>query len=133
MTLRPMSMEDADFMLALKNDPTTRQFAILSHEEIKKEDHYRWLEKNLMFFQVIAGPMEKVGAVRVFGKEISIWVDSKFRGLGVATNIIKQVSFDKGYTAKIVDGNVSSLRAFLKAGFMPVAHSAIEKYYFLQK
>lgn len=132
MTLRPMNMDDADFMLSLKNDQQTRQFAIASHDEIKREDHIQWLEKNMLFFQVIDGPLEKIGAVRVFGNEISIWVDSKFRGLGVATAIIKEVA-KHGYTAKIVDGNVSSLRAFLKAGFMPVAHSAVDKYYLLQK
>jgi hypothetical protein len=43
--LRPMTIADADKMLTWKNYPETRQFAIASHEEIKREDHLQWLEK----------------------------------------------------------------------------------------
>lgn len=140
MTLRPMTMDDADFMLTLKNYPETRHFAIQSHDEIKKEDHYRWLKPRLIFFQVVCKEAdgEPIGCVRVFGGEISIWIDRKYWGLGVATAVIKEVAdnsqYDKGgLTAKVVDGNVASLRAFIKAGFLPVTHSAIDKYYLLQR
>lgn len=132
MNLRPMMMSDADFMLELKNDPATREFAIVSHDEIKKEDHYKWLEKNIWSFQVIDGDYERIGAVRIFANEISIWIDKKFRGLGVAGEVLHRVS-KEGYFAKVVDGNVASLRTFTRAGYRPVAHSATEKYYLLQR
>src|SRR5690242_10556255 len=117
MNLRPMKMEDADFMLELKNDPDTRRFAIKSHEEIKKEDHYQWLKENIHFFQIIMGYTHRIGAIRVENhKEISIWIAKDFRGLGVACEVIKQIV--KPYmTAKIVHGNIASMRTFIKAGF----------------
>lgn len=128
---RPMTMEDSDFMLELKNYPETRAYAIVTHEEIKKEDHEKWLAKNFLFFFVIMRGEERIGVVRIFGGEISIWLDRKFWGLGIATSVIKAVA-KKGNTAKIVDGNVASFKAFVRSGFVPVAHSMVDKYYLLQ-
>ena len=127
-----MTMEDADFMLELKNYPETRRFSISTPHEIKRADHIYWLEKNIQYFQVVDGATERIGCVRLFAKEISIWIDRKYWGLGVATEVIKKVS-EPGTYAKIVDGNVASFRAFVKSGFVPVAHSAVDKYYILQK
>ena len=124
-----MTMEDSDFMLELKNYPETRQFAIQTQDEIKKEDHERWLKDNLIWFKVAEGYNGPVGAVRIFGGEISIWVHRNFRGLGVATQIIKEVS-TPGMIARIVDGNTSSMRAFVKAGYLTNNH--IENYYTLR-
>lgn len=131
MNLRPMEMSDADFMLELKNYLETRQFAIKSQDKIKLVDHLKWLEKHIIFFQVIeTDNNRRIGAVRIFGGEISIWIDKDFWGLGVASQIITKVC-EAGMFAKIVDGNVGSFRAFIKAGFKPVAHES--NYYILQK
>ena len=118
MKLRPMTMEDADFMLSLKNDPQTRDFAIVSHDEISKEDHYKWLEDNLQYFQVIESDV-RCGAVRIHNNEVSIWIDSPFRGKGIATFILNKVS-ENGMIAHIVEGNVASMKAFIRAGFEPI-------------
>lgn len=125
-------MEDADFQLELKNYPETRKFAIASHDKVKRWNHLKWLKNNIIGFQVIENNSQRIGAVRVHEGVISIWIDRQFWGLGVATEVIKRVA-QKGHTAIIVDGNVASLRAFIKAGFLPVAHSAITKNYFLEK
>jgi len=121
MNLRPMTMDDSDFMLELKNDSDTRHFALLTSEEIKKEDHIKFLEKNIQYFQVIEDGgtiMQRVGAVRVQDNEVSIWVSPLFRGMNYATTTLKRVRKD-GMTAKIVIGNMPSIRAFIKAGFLP--------------
>lgn len=131
MKLRRMKMTDADLMLEFKNYPETRQFAITSHDEIKKEDHLKWLQEHLYQFRVIDGQYHNnLGAVRVDNDEVSIWVNRRYWGLGVATNIIQRVS-KKGMRAKIVDGNVASMKAFVKAGFVPVEH--VDTYYILEK
>lgn len=131
MRLRKMKMQDADFMLELKNYPETREFAIYSHDEIKKEDHYKWLPEKINQFRVIDGYYhDNLGVVRVNGDEISIWVNKRYWGLGIATEIIKRVS-NRGMKAKIVDGNVASMKAFIKAGFVPIDH--VDNYYILQK
>jgi len=133
MNLRPMLMSDADFMLELKNYPETMDFAIQSHDEIKLIDHLKWLEKNIIFFQVIETDKGKrIGAIRIFGNEISIWIERNFWGLGVATQTIKKVAVP-GMFAKIVNGNIGSFRAFIEAGFKPVSYEVSQNYYLLQK
>jgi RimJ/RimL family protein N-acetyltransferase len=130
MKLRPMAMDDAYFMLELKNYPETRRFSIVSHDEIKPEEHYQWLEKNIQYFQVITDNDKKIGAIRIKDYEISIWVDREFWKKGIATYILQYVS-KKGMTCKIVNGNVGSFKAFVRAGFEPIGYT--DNYYTLKK
>lgn len=134
-----MTMDDSDFMLEMKNYEETRQYAILSHDLIKKEDHEKWLPKNLQYFQVIEVENgQRAGAVRLQDDEISIWIDRKFRHEGLAIQTIETMwlrgTTEGGgltITAKIVDGNITSLRAFIRAGFLPIIH--IDNYYIFQR
>lgn len=121
--LRPMIMADADFMLGLKNDFQTRKFAIISHEEIKREDHYKWLENNLQYFRVIQDAERglPIGAIRVQDLEVSIWIYHQFRNQGIAKKTLQLIS-GQGMRAKIVEGNLASMRAFIYAGFVPVEY-----------
>ena len=128
MNLRPMTMADADFMLQLKNYPETRTFAIASHDEIKKEDHYKWLENNLQYFQVIQD-VTPLGVIRIQDDEISIWVDKLYWRKGIASYILNKVA-KEGMIARIVDGNVASMLAFINADFKPFHH---EKNYYIMK
>lgn len=121
MILRPMTMADADKMLEWKNYPETRMFSIVSKEEIKKEDHYKYLEANLQYFQIIESHMDIVGAVRVHDNEISIWIDRTHWGKGIASTVIKMVS-NSGSTAKIAQGNFASMSAFARNGFIPISY-----------
>lgn len=124
MKLRPATLEDSNFLLRLKNDKTMRKFAIVTHEKIQKENHERWLEKNVGSIK-IAYETEPIGMLRVSNGEISINIAKKYRGKGFGLKMLKGV---KGY-AKIVDGNVASLNLFLKAGFKVKSH--IKNYYVL--
>lgn len=130
MILRPMLMADADKMLELKNYPETRLFSIITKGEIQPDAHYRWLEKNIQFFQIIELTDKTVGAIRIQNNEVSIWIDKIYWGMGVATQILKRVA-KEGMIAKIVNGNVGSFKAFVRAGFVPVAY--LENYYVLLK
>jgi len=125
-----MAMSDADFMLTLKNYPETRKFAIASHDEIKKEDHYKWLEKNIQHFQIIELVDKAIGAVRIQEGEISIWIDRDMWGKRVATIVLNSLA-EKGMWCKIVNGNVASFKAFVRAGFVPVQYQ--DNYYILRK
>lgn len=125
-----MEMSDADFMLELKNDSETRKYAIISHEEIKIENHYKYLEKNIQFFRVIEIAEKKYGVIRIQNMEISIWIDKKFRGMGVAAAVLKHISKPR-MKAKIVEGNISSMKAFVRSGFEPIEY--INGYYIFQK
>lgn len=129
MKLRPMTWVDADFMWKLKNYPETRKFAIASHDEIKREDHYKWLEKNIQYFQIIEVHEGVCGAVRVRDNEVSIWIDRKHWGKGIATYTLQTIA-KRGMMCKIVDGNIGSMRAFVRAGFTPIKY--IDNYYIFQ-
>ena len=125
-----MTMLDADRMLAWKNYPETRRFAIVSHAIIKRKNHLEWLAKNIQFFRMVVEKGRVCGAVRVQGREVSIWIDRKFWGRGLATRVVKKVS-KKGSVAKIVAGNIDSLRCFIKAGYLPVSFR--DGYYVFRK
>lgn len=118
MELRPMTMEDADKMLEWKNYPETRMFALKSHAEIYREDHLKWLEKNIQYFQIIIHDNKVAGAIRLENNEISVWIDKAFRGIGLATQAIKAVS-RVGTIARIVPANIPSIKAFIRCGFVP--------------
>lgn len=141
--LRPMTMDDAEKMLKWKNYEETRKFAIRSHDIVEKDAHYAWLPDNIKFFQIIERVHDamgciQIGAVRIQDDEISIWVDREFREEGVATAIIERVAYP-GMKAKIVSGNIASMRAFIAAGFSPVeycgthTHDDIISYYIFVK
>ncbi len=131
MRLRPMRIDDADFMLALKNDPQTRQFAIMTQDVIKREDHIEWLKDKIQHFQVIQEGSQLFGAIAIRENELSIWIDRKYWGQGIATQIIRKVRVDK-MVAKVVNGNIGSMRAFIKAGFLPVKYDEAYNYYLMQ-
>ena len=71
-----------------------------------------------------------MGVIRIQDNEISIWIDRDYWGCGVASEILKRVS-QEGMTAKIVDGNVASMLAFINAGFKPFHHE--HNYYIMKK
>lgn len=128
--LRKMTMEDADLLLSWKNYPETREFAIVSHEIIERENHLKWLEKNIQYFQIIEETGVECGAIRIQDNEISIWIDRELWGLGYAQDAINLAS-QKGYTAKIVAGNIASMRCFIKCGYLPISFQ--DGYFIFQK
>lgn len=131
MTYRPLQITtDAEFLLKLKNYEETRQFAIQTKDEIKLKDHLAWLEKNHQYFHVAELARTRVAVFRIQDTEISIWVDKEHWRNRIATSILMDVRF-KGMTAKIVDGNIASMRAFVGAGFIPFDHK--DNYYILRR
>lgn len=123
-------MSDALQMLEWKNYPETRKFTIATSKKISKENHLKWLPNNLKYFKVIEIEEVLAGAVRVQDKEISIWIDRAFWGLGLAPLVINKVA-KKNYTAKIVEGHIRSMNTFIKCGFKPISYQ--DRYYIFQK
>jgi RimJ/RimL family protein N-acetyltransferase len=134
MNLRPMTMDDSDFMLSLKNDPDTRFFALLTSQEIKREDHIKFLEKNIQYFTVMVnGNDTRVGAFRIQDNEVSVWVDKNHRKQRYAYFALLEV-VKSGMTAKVVIGNLPSMRLFSKLGFLPIEFNPLPlDHYILQK
>lgn len=131
MILRPATMEDADFLLKLKNDPVMRKFAVVTHGRIKKADHLKWLEKNLDTISIVEDKFgERLGMLRITNdNEISINIAPEHRGKGLGGKILEAFCL-KGVWAKIVNGNVPSMRIFLNNGFQITGYK--KNYYVLK-
>lgn len=131
MTLRPMLMTDADFMLELKHYPETKQFSLIAYDEIKREDHLKYIEQYLEHFQIIEGRNgDALGALRIQDNEVSIWISRNYWEMGFATFVLQRHT-NKGMTAKIVPANIASMRCFIRAGFLPKSFQ--DGYYIFQK
>ena len=116
--LRPATMDDARVLLNWKNDPVMRKFSIETHDEIKMEDHLKWLEKHLNEIYIICSHRDTYGDIRLEGNVIAIKLDPDSRGKGIGK---KAIGLAQGIrdelVAYIVNGNVPSMRLFLGAGF----------------
>lgn len=124
--LRRASMADARQLLAWKNEADTRANSIVSQDEIKMDDHLVWLEKTLaderVEFFIIQWNGNDAGDLRINcdedDREVSIRLDKKYRGCGLATRAISMVR-GPNLIAKIVATNVASMRSFIANGFRP--------------
>lgn len=129
-SLRPATMKDADLLLGWKNDFEVRKWSIVSLSKIKREDHLKWLKKNLDKISIIEEYGYPCGDIRVDDGEVAIKLEENFRGRGLGSKALKCVLLGRNkLMAKIVDGNVSSMRLFLKNGFEVVDHK--DDYYIL--
>ena len=113
----------------LSNDDLVRQNSI-HHEKIKWENHVEWFKNRITktnepFYIVEDDNKNFIGQVRIdkkFGENvISISITKKYRGLGLASEIIKEAvekSKLQSATAYVYKNNVSSIKSFEKAGFI---------------
>lgn len=121
MKYRLATMEDAGDLLRWKNQADTKRYSIVSKKRILKRDHLKWLEKTLQEGKMKIWVLPGVGNVRIQGNEIAIGIGEEYQGQGIATEMINFFS-KPGMIAKIVDGNVASMRLFIRCGYIPVAH-----------
>lgn len=145
--IRLATMEDAVDLLRFKNEADTRKNSIVSHDEIKMENHLVWLKQHIQDpdceLYVITNNGTPIGDVRFdhLGAEIeiSIRMDKAYRGFGMATSIvgfagsIMQANTGKTLVAKIVEGNVASMRVFIANGYRPEVYEKGETSYYIFK
>ena len=117
-------MDDADILLAWKNEEDTRKNSIVTQDIITRENHLSWLKECLSDsnreLNIILLDEAPVGDVRLDKGneiEISIRLDRKYRGKGLATAVIGM--FPAPLIAKIVTRNLASMRVFISNGFKP--------------
>lgn len=127
--LRPALFDDADFLLELKNDPIMRKFAVVSHNKITKKAHMAWLEMNIGGIFIIEEKGLRLGMFRIANGEVSINLSTICRGRGIGSRVLRKFC-PKGVWAKIVNGNVPSMKIFLNNGFKIVDYK--ENYYVLE-
>ena len=129
--LRQADVHDEVFLFDLKNEEEMRKYSIVTHDKIKWEDHIKWCEANLQYVYIAELDGEKCGDIRVKDGEVAIKVHPDFRGKGVAYQMLSYATEKfETLTARIVDGNVPSMRLFIKCGFQVVDHK--DNYYILK-
>ena len=118
--LRKADMGDAIHLFRWKNDPTVRKYAIKTHDKIDWETHMKWCEKNLKKTQIITDGILPLGDIRIDNGEVAIKIDKRYRNQGIGTLALQKIQ--EKLTAKIVEGNIPSMRLFIGAGFKPVSY-----------
>lgn len=151
---RSATIDDADFLLKLKNDPETRKNAILTKQRIKKADHLEWLERKIADEDarviIVIQDQMPIGTIRFnqYGNgmiEVAIVLAKEARGRGLGSDIVEHLQIlllhhdiwhiKKRLIAKIVDGNIASFNVFIKNGFKMIGYTKTRKigYYTLFK
>jgi UDP-2,4-diacetamido-2,4,6-trideoxy-beta-L-altropyranose hydrolase len=130
---RPADLGDADFLLALRNDPETRGFSFTQHR-ISKDEHQGWLKRRLAdpasLLWIALDKELPIGQLRLtrlddFTAEVDIAVAAGSRGKGIGRSIIVrgadlcEASWPRvvRLRALIAPENTASLRAFSAAGY----------------
>jgi RimJ/RimL family protein N-acetyltransferase len=128
--LRPATLQDAELLLAWRNDPQTRLASHSTHE-ISLDEHRAWLSRLLqnparrLFIAELAG--EPVGSVRAEKEadgvtELSWTVAASARGQGVGKRmlaaLLKEVRGSVRAEVKI--GNIASMKMAEAAGLLLV-------------
>ena len=133
MKLRAATLADADFMLAWRNAPSTRQYA-LNRGKIATATHLTWLTKTLQSADVHLFIAEHnqlaCGVLRydVTGTEatVSLYLDPKQTGQKLGLHILRQgthwvaanLPAVQRIHAQILPDNVASIKTFTKAGYL---------------
>lgn len=115
----PAKIDDAELLLAWRNDPLTRE---LSHnkEPISLEAHIKWLSKvlensNRQLFIALVG-QDKIGTVRAdkleSTTELSWTIAPEARGKGFGKSMLKQFVelTDRPISAEVLESNTASIK-----------------------
>jgi RimJ/RimL family protein N-acetyltransferase len=121
MNLHKATMDDAEFLFRLANDPDTLRFSRSQQTFIPWEKHLLWMEQSLAQREVwLVGV---AGTVSINRGEIAVTVAPEYRGLGLATPLILagvQACHSRPLLAVVHVDNGRSSKAFRRAGFTRV-------------
>jgi len=139
--LRFAEYGDLEDLFRWRNDKDTRK-ASFNSNKIDIEEHAKWFKKSLLnpegnIFIICDKNCNKLGQIRFDKKkdyaEVDITINPKHRNQGIGTLALTKFSkcylnnfFVKRLVGRIKMNNVSSLRAFEKAGFK--FHKKIDEY-----
>ena len=134
--LYPATMEDAAYLLCLRNDPTTVA-ASRKQRPVEKAEHLAWLTAALLdpaislYIAAYSPDRSRVGTVRLdhgecpdgCATEINLTVAPEARGRHMGQRLIKTAMDANPYQcrrwiAEVRRENIPSLRAFLSTGWL---------------
>lgn len=114
--MRQATMDDAELLLAWRNDPAVRE-ASFSTAVVELEGHKAWLASKFGSIRIAEVDGVPVGQVRVDGDTVSYSVAAEYRGKGYGTQIIRSV-MRQPLVAMVKHGNVASQHVFERLGWM---------------
>ncbi len=139
--LRPATLDDSEFLLALRNDPETVKNS-MRQCRVTPEDHEAWLAKSIAdqtrrIFIAEDGtlPVARGQLDEYFdGTYISVSVIASERGKGYGREVISELAGyahdwtpTKPVRAEIKPENIASRKAFAAAGFRCILpHASVE-------
>ncbi|WP_137169149.1 GNAT family N-acetyltransferase [Marinomonas sp. FW-1] len=126
--LRPAEMKDAEFLLAWRNDPATRE-ASHNQDVIGLDDHIKWLSNSLnkpdlRLLWIAEMDGLAVGTCRAdrleYAWEVSWTVAPEARGKGIAHQMLSKLvhSFNEPLVAQVKPDNIASMKVAERAGFV---------------
>ena len=136
-TLRAVARADAKTLFDWVNSPDTRAVSLRSQEPVPWEHHLAWLDERLNDPDTAMWIAEKgdlpLGQVRLqygeSGLEVSIFVSTDARKLGVARYLLQQAKKraakrwpNKTLIARVKPDNQASLRLFEGVGYVMREH-----------
>jgi RimJ/RimL family protein N-acetyltransferase len=136
-SLRTATVHDRDLLLEWRNDPLTRRFAF-NPAEVAPDEHAAWFARVMRNEHVAIFVAEErgapVGQVRLErtgtdDAEVHIVVAPGARGRGLASELLGGAAREAArggierLSARVLETNGASLRAFARAGFREVARA----------
>ena len=127
-SIKKASIEDANFLLLLRNKKSVRKNSFTA-ASINKKDHKKWFEEELnnkcTIILIVYKNSERIGMVRYNLEDIfahvSIGIKKKFRSLGYGAAALKasEIYLKKStiVIAKVKKTNKNSINMFLKNKF----------------
>ena len=128
-------MEDALAVLAIRNSDAVRS-ASLDSQIIEKDAHLKWFENSLKnenrwILLAESEDQKLIGVLRYDaiadnGLEVSIFLNQEFMGQGLGSKLLdegkkwinKHIKSRSFIEAKVLSGNIASLKTFLKSNFV---------------
>jgi len=127
--LKPVQKNDSDFLLQIRNDPTSySQFK--NATPVSPHEHKQWFQSQLQksdpMIHVAWLGENRIGSVRMDSNNIiSVNLHADYRGKGHGTTVLRlavdhffQVNKAPFIIAHIKKNNTASIQAFQKAGFV---------------
>jgi ribosomal protein S18 acetylase RimI-like enzyme len=134
MKLRPLTINDIDFLLEVRNDDSTRRF--LENDSIFTYDEsLNWFNTTKPNWFIIEVNNERVGYIRTNGDEVGCDIHPNFRRKGYARQAYLEYLKDKSYATLWVFENNFAKNLYKSLGFIETGEVKIirnQKYIFMK-
>ncbi len=116
MILRPLTINDIDFLLEVRNDDTTRVF-LENDSQFTRKQCIEWFEITKPQWLIIEVDNKSVGYLRTNGDEVGCDIHPNFRKKGFARKAYNEYLRDKSYATLWVFNDNFAKNLYVDLGF----------------